>query len=105
MLPDRLETARLILRPIARQDAPAIFTGYAQDLKVVGLWFGAHTNALPTPRPILLAAPQRTPIARAPTLWPGERTAGFWAPSSCVDPSPIGSIANMCWRVPFGGVV
>ena len=35
MLPDRFETARLILRPIARQDAPAIFTGYAQDLEVV----------------------------------------------------------------------
>ena len=35
MLPDRFATARLILRPIARQDAPAIFTGYAQDLEVV----------------------------------------------------------------------
>ena len=35
MLPDRFATARLILRPIARQDAPAIFAGYAQDLEVV----------------------------------------------------------------------
>jgi RimJ/RimL family protein N-acetyltransferase len=31
MLPDGFETARLILRPTAKGDAPAIFTGYAQD--------------------------------------------------------------------------
>jgi len=35
MLPDRFATPRLILRPIAPQDAPAILTGYAQDLEVV----------------------------------------------------------------------
>jgi RimJ/RimL family protein N-acetyltransferase len=35
MLPDRLETERLILRPIARGDALAIFAGYAQDPEVV----------------------------------------------------------------------
>jgi len=35
MLPDRFETTRLILRPIAPDDAPAIFTGYAQDPEVV----------------------------------------------------------------------
>ena len=35
MLPDRFETARLILRPIAPEDAPAIFAGYAQDPEVV----------------------------------------------------------------------
>ncbi|HEY3911370.1 MAG TPA: GNAT family N-acetyltransferase [Stellaceae bacterium] len=35
MLPDRFDTARLILRPIARGDAPAIFAGYAQDPEVV----------------------------------------------------------------------
>jgi len=34
MLPDRLETERLILRPIARGDALAIFAGYAQDPEV-----------------------------------------------------------------------
>jgi [ribosomal protein S5]-alanine N-acetyltransferase len=34
MLPDRFETARLILRPIAPDDAPAIFIGYAQDPEV-----------------------------------------------------------------------
>jgi RimJ/RimL family protein N-acetyltransferase len=31
MMPDRFETTRLILRPIAPADAPAIFTGYARD--------------------------------------------------------------------------
>jgi len=35
MLPDRFETTRLILRPIASQDATAIFTDYAQDPEVV----------------------------------------------------------------------
>ncbi len=35
MLPDRFETARLILRPIARGDALAIFAGYAQDPETV----------------------------------------------------------------------
>ena len=35
MLPDRFATPRLILRPIAPQDAPAILTSYAQDPEVV----------------------------------------------------------------------
>ena len=35
MLPDRFETSRVILRPIAADDAPAIFTGYAQDPEVL----------------------------------------------------------------------
>lgn len=35
MLPDHFETARLILRPVAGGDAPAIFSGYAQDPEVV----------------------------------------------------------------------
>ena len=35
MLPDSFETASLILRPVARGDARAIFTGYAQDPEVV----------------------------------------------------------------------
>jgi RimJ/RimL family protein N-acetyltransferase len=35
MLPDRFETTRLTLRPMEREDAPAIFTGYAQDPEVV----------------------------------------------------------------------
>jgi RimJ/RimL family protein N-acetyltransferase len=34
MLPDRFETARLVLRPIARGDALAIFATYAQDPEV-----------------------------------------------------------------------
>jgi [ribosomal protein S5]-alanine N-acetyltransferase len=34
VLPERLETERLILRPITRSDAPAIFSSYAQDPKV-----------------------------------------------------------------------
>ncbi len=35
MLPDRFETPRLLLRPITPADAPAIFSGYAQDPMVV----------------------------------------------------------------------
>ncbi len=35
MLPDRFDTASLILRPVARGDALAIFAGYAQDPEVV----------------------------------------------------------------------
>ena len=35
MLPNGFQTARLILRPIAAGDAPAIFSGYAQDPAVV----------------------------------------------------------------------
>jgi RimJ/RimL family protein N-acetyltransferase len=34
MFPDSLQTTRLILRPIARGDAAAIFDGYAQDPEV-----------------------------------------------------------------------
>jgi [ribosomal protein S5]-alanine N-acetyltransferase len=35
MLPEGFQTARLILRPIVKTDASAIFTGYAQHLEVV----------------------------------------------------------------------
>jgi [ribosomal protein S5]-alanine N-acetyltransferase len=35
MLPARLETERLVLRPIARGDALSIFAGYAQDAEVL----------------------------------------------------------------------
>jgi [ribosomal protein S5]-alanine N-acetyltransferase len=35
MLPDGFKTARLILRPIAKSDAPAVFAGYAQDPEVL----------------------------------------------------------------------
>ncbi|HTV44947.1 MAG TPA: GNAT family N-acetyltransferase [Stellaceae bacterium] len=34
-LPDRFETERLVLRPIARSDALAIFSSYAQDPEIV----------------------------------------------------------------------
>jgi RimJ/RimL family protein N-acetyltransferase len=34
MFPDGLQTARLVLRPIARGDTAAIFDGYAQDREV-----------------------------------------------------------------------
>lgn len=34
MLPDSSQTPRLILRPIADEDAPAIFSGYANDPEV-----------------------------------------------------------------------
>jgi [ribosomal protein S5]-alanine N-acetyltransferase len=49
MLPDRFETSRLILRPIVPEDAPAIFTGYAQDPEVVRfvLW-RPHQNIADT---------------------------------------------------------
>ena len=45
MLPDRIETPRLILRPIAPDDASAIFTGYAQDPEVVRflIWYPHHS--------------------------------------------------------------
>ena len=41
MLPDRFETPRLILRPIAADDASAVFTAYAQDPEVVRflIWY------------------------------------------------------------------
>lgn len=35
MLPDRFATTRLVLRPLAPGDAPAIFAGYAQDPQAV----------------------------------------------------------------------
>jgi [ribosomal protein S5]-alanine N-acetyltransferase len=34
-LPNKFETPRLVLRPIAAGDAPAIYAGYAQDAEVV----------------------------------------------------------------------
>jgi [ribosomal protein S5]-alanine N-acetyltransferase len=45
MLPDRFGTARLLIRPIAPRDAPAIFAGYAQDPAVVRyLTWQPHQN-------------------------------------------------------------
>jgi ribosomal-protein-alanine N-acetyltransferase len=49
MLPDRFETARLILRPIAPDDAPAILKSYSQDLDVVRfLTWRPHQTAAET---------------------------------------------------------
>jgi [ribosomal protein S5]-alanine N-acetyltransferase len=45
MLPERFETDRLDLRPIAASDARAIFSGYAQDREVVRyLTWRPHRN-------------------------------------------------------------
>jgi [ribosomal protein S5]-alanine N-acetyltransferase len=46
MLPDRFETSRLILRPIAAHDAPAILAGYAQDPDVVRFLTGRPHRGL-----------------------------------------------------------
>ena len=75
MLPDRFETTRLILRPIEPQDAPAIFTGYAQDREVVRflIW-----------RPHQDLADTEAYIARCTAAQPDQ---------------------SRCWRVPFGGTV
>jgi [ribosomal protein S5]-alanine N-acetyltransferase len=49
MLPDRFETARLVLRPITAGDAPAIFALYAQDTEVVRyLSWRPHRSAVET---------------------------------------------------------
>jgi [ribosomal protein S5]-alanine N-acetyltransferase len=49
MLPDRFETARLVLRPIALGDAPTIFARYAQDPEVVRyLTWRAHRSEAET---------------------------------------------------------
>jgi RimJ/RimL family protein N-acetyltransferase len=49
MLPEQLETEHLVLRPIARGDALAIFSGYAQDPKVVRyLTWRAHRGLTET---------------------------------------------------------
>jgi ribosomal-protein-alanine N-acetyltransferase len=49
VFPDRLETARLLLRPIAASDAAAIFEGYAQDAKVLRyLSFRPHRDMADT---------------------------------------------------------
>jgi RimJ/RimL family protein N-acetyltransferase len=47
MLPDSFETNRLILRPIAADDASPIFTSYAQDSEVVRflIWYPHHSMA------------------------------------------------------------
>jgi len=49
MLPEQFETARLILRPIMAEDAPAIFTGYARDPDVARyLMWRPHQNLADT---------------------------------------------------------
>jgi [ribosomal protein S5]-alanine N-acetyltransferase len=35
LLPEKFETVRLLLRPVAAGDAPAIYAGYARDAEVV----------------------------------------------------------------------
>ena len=49
MLPDRFDTARLVLRPIEARDGEAIFTGYARDPDVVRfLRFRPHASRADT---------------------------------------------------------
>ena len=47
MLPDTFDTARLLLRPIAVEDAEAIFDIYAQDKEVTRytIWKPHHSRA------------------------------------------------------------
>src|SRR5215469_4192814 len=47
MLPDTFDTARLLLRPIAVEDAEAIFDTYAQDKEVTRytIWKPHHNRA------------------------------------------------------------
>jgi [ribosomal protein S5]-alanine N-acetyltransferase len=49
VFPDRFETARLLLRPIAASDAAAIFEAYAQDAEVLRyLSFSPHRDMADT---------------------------------------------------------
>jgi [ribosomal protein S5]-alanine N-acetyltransferase len=60
MLPDGFETDRLILRPLARSDALAIFAGYAQDPEITSfLTWRPHKSLAETERYVAqcLAAP------------------------------------------------
>ncbi len=66
MLPDRFDTARLILRPIGPGDASAIFVVYAQDPDVVRfLSFRPHPNLATTEA--YIARCLATPVAAART--------------------------------------
>jgi RimJ/RimL family protein N-acetyltransferase len=86
MLPDRFETTRLILRPIEREDAPAIFTGYAQDPEVVRfLIWRPHQGLAETEAYIarcMAAAPDRDkPRTRLTSRASRE------IPAVCIDPA------------------
>lgn len=65
MLPAGFATERLILRPIAQSDAPAIFTGYAQDREVTRfLTFRPHQSISDTAAYIARCESAPTGIAR-----------------------------------------
>ena len=105
MLPDRFETARLILRPIEPRDAPAIFTGYAQDPEVVRFLIWRPHKGLADTEAYIARCMAALPDRSRTSPWSGAATASCWARSNCGDPNFIGSIAATCWRVPFGGAV
>jgi [ribosomal protein S5]-alanine N-acetyltransferase len=105
MLPYRFETNRLILRPIAAEDAPAIFTGYARDPEVVRflVWYAHHSIA--DSKAYIARCMGAPPDRECTYAVLGRADGAFWAPSPCGDPSLIGSIAGMCWRAPSGAAV
>ena len=75
MLPERLETERLILRPISRSGAPAIFVGYAQDPEVVRyVSWHPHQRLSDTETYIVLCLAAPTDLAR--TYAPVGRAEG-----------------------------
>ncbi|MBV8736586.1 MAG: GNAT family N-acetyltransferase [Alphaproteobacteria bacterium] len=102
MLPERLETDRLILRPITRNDAPAIFVGYAQDPEVVRyVSWRPHQRLSDTETYIARCLAMPPDVARTMCLSAAPR-AGSWAPLICVVPSRTGSIAVMSWPARSG---
>lgn len=66
MLPGHFETARLILRPIARGDAPAIFAGYAQDPEIVR-YLGWRPHRSPAETDAFIARCLATPAEQGRT--------------------------------------
>jgi RimJ/RimL family protein N-acetyltransferase len=69
MLPDTFETARLLLRPIAVEDAEVIFDTYAQDKEVARYVSGDHITISVKPTPISRAAWQLRTKSSARTYW------------------------------------
>jgi Acetyltransferase (GNAT) domain len=100
MLPDSFRTARLVLQPIAPEDAGPIFGGFAQDAEVTRFltWRTVRSRA-ETEAYIArcLATPRMRP---APTCSSARRTARFGAPSTCAATSRTASA--MCWRGAVG---
>ena len=98
MLPDDLQTAGLLFRPVAIEDADAIFDTYARDEEVVRYLIWQPHRSRDETQAISSAALRPHRGSSGPICCSAARTMSSVARSRCASAPRIDSIAATCSR-------